>query len=263
MDPAVIEYRKRRQMRLDAKAQNNNESEEPTNEPKNVNTGGGGHGNTRLPFGLCQRYGIEIQKGWAPRDAWDALADKGVTPGSEFEKRKAKTTVKSRFGREFRNIHSKQNKDGSYALYGDFDSTSPFSEKKETHTNSRMCDFNCKDEMYSFLKEQGVNRFKDPDSGKVVNPSKMDLPETVAKVGDRRYKELTLGFRRDRTGHVGYGRGYAITGQGYDGKRVVLKVFKNPKEAIDYAKSIGCPNEKLRRTKDYEDYMKKGIAGGR
>ncbi len=34
------------------------------------------NGNTRLPFGLCGRYGIPIGKDWTPRDAWEALRKK-------------------------------------------------------------------------------------------------------------------------------------------------------------------------------------------
>lgn len=49
---------------------------------------GGGHGNTRLPFGLCQRFGIEIGKDWGPSEAWEALADKGITPKGAFSRLK-------------------------------------------------------------------------------------------------------------------------------------------------------------------------------
>ena len=42
------------------------------------------HGNTRLPFGLCMRYGIAIGKDWTPRDAWDALKGKGITPDEVY-----------------------------------------------------------------------------------------------------------------------------------------------------------------------------------
>ena len=46
----------------------------------------GGHGNTRLPYGLCEKYGIEVQKGWTPKDAWGALAGKGVSAAEEYKK---------------------------------------------------------------------------------------------------------------------------------------------------------------------------------
>ena len=30
-------------------------------------------GNHRLPYGLCLKYGIEIQEKWTPTDCWKAL----------------------------------------------------------------------------------------------------------------------------------------------------------------------------------------------
>ncbi len=38
------------------------------------------HGNTSLPFGLCAKYGIGLPKNATPRDAWNALAGKGIYP---------------------------------------------------------------------------------------------------------------------------------------------------------------------------------------
>ena len=50
---------------------------------------GGGNGrNTRLPFGLCQREGIEIQPGWGPSDAWAALEKKGYSVGEAYKRLK-------------------------------------------------------------------------------------------------------------------------------------------------------------------------------
>ena len=46
---------------------------------------GGNHGNTKIPFGLCEREGIEIQKGWTPSDAWEALKGKGYSPSEVYE----------------------------------------------------------------------------------------------------------------------------------------------------------------------------------
>lgn len=44
------------------------------------------NGNTRLPFGLCGRYGIPIGKDWTPRDAWEALRKKtGITPEQAYQ----------------------------------------------------------------------------------------------------------------------------------------------------------------------------------
>ena len=48
------------------------------------------HGNTRLPFGLCKRYGIAIGDDWTPRDAWNALAGRGITPQKIYDQLKGK-----------------------------------------------------------------------------------------------------------------------------------------------------------------------------
>ena len=87
MDKAVEAYRKRRQLRLDARFRKDAPEAENENAGGNAPAPRGGHGNTRLPFGLCQREGIEVGRDWAPRDAWDALAGHGITPSSEYEKR--------------------------------------------------------------------------------------------------------------------------------------------------------------------------------
>jgi hypothetical protein len=42
-------------------------------------------GNTKLPFGLCEREGIEVGEDWKPKDAWDALAKKGITPSDAYK----------------------------------------------------------------------------------------------------------------------------------------------------------------------------------
>lgn len=97
MDNAVIEYKKRRQKRLDAKAVEQYRIRREARlhgrmdaDGDEENNGGGkrGHGNTRLPFGLCQRFGIQIGKDWGPSEAWDALADKGITPKGAFDRLK-------------------------------------------------------------------------------------------------------------------------------------------------------------------------------
>ena len=50
------------------------EGEEP-------NAPNGSSGNTRLPFGLCERYGISLPKNATPRMAWEALKKgTGLTP---------------------------------------------------------------------------------------------------------------------------------------------------------------------------------------
>lgn len=41
---------------------------------------------TRLPFGLCKRYGISLPKNATPRSAWEALAGKGVSRADIYAK---------------------------------------------------------------------------------------------------------------------------------------------------------------------------------
>lgn len=46
----------------------------------------GNHGNTRLPFGLCERFGIALPKNATPRDAWNALKGEiGITPQKAYD----------------------------------------------------------------------------------------------------------------------------------------------------------------------------------
>jgi len=85
---AVKRYRRRRKMRLDARGyRKDDETEEE---------GKGRHGNTKIPFGLCQREGIDIQKGWTPTDAWNALEGKGYKAGETYQELKKTGTVAKR-----------------------------------------------------------------------------------------------------------------------------------------------------------------------
>lgn len=56
-------------------------------------------GNTRLPFGLCKKYGISLTENATPRDAWTALKNKtGLSPQDFYDK--LKDSGKEREGRE-------------------------------------------------------------------------------------------------------------------------------------------------------------------
>lgn len=58
--------------------ENKTKDNEPTEEQ---DEGGGNHGNTGLPFGLCAKYGIPLPKGATPRQAWNALKEhRGMYP---------------------------------------------------------------------------------------------------------------------------------------------------------------------------------------
>lgn len=99
MDNSVLEYKQRRQKRLDAKAVERYKMRrderlisrfDDDDDAENGGGGkhGGGHGNTKIPFGLCQREGIQIDPKWTPKDAWDALAGKGYSAGEVYEELK-------------------------------------------------------------------------------------------------------------------------------------------------------------------------------
>lgn len=52
-------------------------------------------GNTRIPFGLCKRYGIDLPDDATPRDAWNALEGKGITRKQVYDALKRSGTVKN------------------------------------------------------------------------------------------------------------------------------------------------------------------------
>lgn len=98
MDNSVYEYKTRRKARLDkriieafkarrdARLKGRMDADEEETNNKNAS---GGHGNTKIPFGLCQREGIQIDPKWSPSDAWDALAGKGYSAGEVYKELKA------------------------------------------------------------------------------------------------------------------------------------------------------------------------------
>ena len=88
----VLDYKTRRQARLDVRAieryRARRNSRMDADDDTNNNGGGGSggsHGNTKIPFGLCQREGISIDPKWTPKDAWDALAGKGYSAGEVYK----------------------------------------------------------------------------------------------------------------------------------------------------------------------------------
>ena len=186
MDRAVIEYRKRRQKRLDRRMRKDDEEE--TNQPNNKKKSGG-HGNTRLPFGLCQRHGIEVGKDWTPRDAWNALEEKGVKPSDVYSKM-AGRTYDVGYG-YYKDVGGVKDEFG-YRIEGEY-----VSPKKDEWARSRSTVTRCrtKEEMYSCLKRAGVKSFKDPDTGEKVDPSKMDVPDIVLDYKDHHFKDVYFGLK--------------------------------------------------------------------
>ena len=86
---AVQRYRERRILRLERRFGEYHGHVRFDADDEETNNGGGnssgGHGNTRIPYGLCQREGIKIQPNWTPKDAWDALAGKGYSASDVYK----------------------------------------------------------------------------------------------------------------------------------------------------------------------------------
>lgn len=77
---AIWKYKARRDERILARFDDDEENNAPSHK---------GSGNTRIPFGLCQREGIDIDPKWTPKDAWEALAGKGYSAGEVYKELKA------------------------------------------------------------------------------------------------------------------------------------------------------------------------------
>ncbi len=75
--PEEARRRMIRRMRLDADEGEEEEEEKPRESESGGNGGQAHYGNTRLPYGLCQRFGIDLPADAKPRDAWAAL-EKGT-----------------------------------------------------------------------------------------------------------------------------------------------------------------------------------------
>lgn len=261
MDAVVKRYRERRDGRLAARGIRKDDVEENTNNRPGEGSSGG-HGNTKLPFGLCKKYGIEYGDDWSPRDAWSALADKGVTPGGEFARLSGKkTTLKTKGGTEYRNLVAEKSDRGLYRLSGEYDKKpTMWTDYKPKAERSQITTFLNHDEMVSYLKSKGITRFKDPDTGKNINPQKMDVPRIVATANEglaneERFTDLILGMVRERSGPFS-GDGYTITGKNFAGRKIKLKTFKTVEQAKKYAESIGCKPEDLKESRDYIKYRK-------
>lgn len=257
----VERFRIRRSKRLaEKRSRADADEEEANNGGNNRGNSGGGHGNTRLPYGLCKRYGIEIGKGWQPRDAWDALAGKGVTPSEEFAKRGAKQTTLKTGLATYKN--TRVEKFGSqYIIRGDMQPTEKSGFGSKETKGVQIASYANKKEMFARLKEHGITSVKDPDTGETVNPMKMDLPKVVAQKGDRRYTGLVIGIRASKSGRPYDRKGFTLFAKDFDGKKVQMGTFDSPKEAFDYATGkLKCKKSDLKETRDYKKVVRPMIA---
>lgn len=249
---AVERYKQRRSERIAKRF-----DEEAEENSKNNVAKTGGHGNTRLPFGLCQRYGIEVKNGWTPLDAWNALAEKGVTPKEEYAKLGKKAdggsikiggTTFSNFDISFNPLLK------TYTVSGDFDYADK-TMKKFGDRSSIGVQFSSKEQAIAYLRDNGVTKLKDSKTGEVIDPQKSGLPKTVVTVKQQPYQSIRLGLKRDKYGHPFDGKGYTVTGIEMDGTRTPLKTFDTFKQVKDYLQEIGCAEKDAKMS----PYLKKHL----
>lgn len=221
----------------------------------------GGHGNTKLPFGLCKKYGIEIGEDWTPKDAWDALAGKGITPGEIYKKLKAgeelgpdelpeppkKDPVKTIEGHDGRYYYTGIKARRGWASRGaspwvlegtpEWKEEIPESER-HGYRSSWLGRFATLTDMYLYLKKHGVEEFEDPETGEVVNPAEMELPKVVYTDGERGYSSITIGMKKDR---------YAIVGTDFEGKKKTIEDFPTLDRAYKWmeARGVSADDAKL------------------
>ena len=237
---SLRDYRMRRLLRLSERYDADGDEEKKNNNNNKKGGDSGGHGNTRLPFGLCKRFGIEIQPDWKPRDAWEALAGKGITPdgayvklkegkdpgtpdvtevgSSEKGKEEAKTPEHEKnkidLGFGYYKVKSARFYDGEWWLTGKrhygggSGSEIPWplpSEYEKTISG-----------LFQYLKDEGVEEFEDPRTGKIVNPKEMDIPKEpkeTATIDDREYT-----IKRAR--YSPYSKSWELYGTTEDGRSV-------------------------------------------
>lgn len=220
---------------------------------------GGGHGNTRLPFGLCKKYGIEVGESWTPRDAWDALAGKGITPGEIYKKLKSGEelgpdlpeppkkdpvkTIDSEDGKTFyTDLHVMRgwSSRGStpYRLVGtpEWYESVP-EDDRYGYRSSYLGRFATMTDMYLYLKKKGVEEFTDPDTGEIVNPVEMELPHVAYTDGERGYSAITLGMRGER---------YVLTGTDFEGKKKAIDDFSTLDGAKYWLDSRGVSTDDVK-----------------
>lgn len=247
----ILDYQKRRDKRLKDRGlvlyKNKfdffrSDADDDDNKNNNGNSEkSGGHGNTKLPFGLCMRYGIEVGADWTPRDAWDALKGKGITPDSAFEhlgkgedpgepdidkllsseptgedveKAFEEEAVKE-VSAEIEKPKMKRVKEGDF----EYEVEKAVSGKEEGLGEKTWAlsgtmlgveggggdlikRFPSKDEMYRYLKEAGIEEFPDPETGEIVNPTEMELPPKKTWVGEG-YRAAEYGELRGEKSRYG------------------------------------------------------------
>ena len=256
----IIAFAQRRAARLDARGYRADApDEEQENNQEGGGDSGGSHGNTRLPFGLCKRFGIEIDPSWGPREAWDALAGKGITPAGAYEKLKKgedpgapdgaatpeppkepvkKVALKEYGGAEYESLSARRvgwDREEPWRLRGE---KVDGSGEGAGYVPDRMSlAFHTKMDMLMWLKEKGVEEFPDPETGEIINPKEMETPEVVLSRGGTRYSAVTIGLRDGR---------YTIYGTDMDGKKKSIRDYGSLKDAKEYLEAYGVKSDDIK-----------------
>lgn len=259
---AVEAYRKKRAERLAARGIKlvRHDADEDDNNQNNGGESGGSHGNTKLPFGLCKRFGIAVEAGWTPKDAWAALAGKGITPDSAFGALKEgkdpgtpdapsepKKSTNVAIGPDDYKVTGAKYVEGGgatgkpWVLEGSVPGV--------RSVVGELTSFETKSEMYRFLKEQGVEEFPDPETGEVVNPKEMEIPkEPVKKFADPVYGGAEYGnltgskiswASRGSAPWSLSGKRVEGTGDGSWAPRTIYKKFFTKEDMLYYLKEKG------------------------
>jgi len=278
-DRGVPQFRETRALKKTTKpivtpTYNVDDEEEERNVNQNVNenknTGGGGHGNTRLPFGLCKRFGIEVDPSWQPRDAWDALAGKGITPSEayrrlgrgedpgvseksgESKKTPKKTTIEKN-GKTM-NLKAGHTSTGGYSV------EMSYTDEKGMKQVYATAKFETKEDMLYYLKDNGVDHFQMED-GETVNPQEMELPKRVFSREINKWTGATEGF--EGVG-ISLSKGkFVAFGQTFNGKKKPIETFNTMEEAEKYFTDRGVNPEDIKSSSTAKSGKGRGSKGPR
>lgn len=141
---------------------------------------------TRLPFGLCMRYGISLPENATPRDAWDALKGRGISRKTVYDgMRKNERSAENSNG-----AGHEQAQDGKKAVEA-FMSNDRIRVSNQNKEFLRKCFESGTPEMqsttsqlfiddsYSYLAHNGNGQFDPKDNAVHMKYNKEDTPEAT------------------------------------------------------------------------------------
>ncbi|MCD8201942.1 MAG: zeta toxin family protein [Clostridia bacterium] len=149
------------------------DADDDTEETSKKQSGGGG--NTRLPYGLCEEFGIDTE-GFSPTDCWEALAGKGITPKAAFAELQKNGTIDS-YVQEMRDKgitggsgRDRREREKPY--------TPPEQFSEAAHRRKGMIDAHICKSAYDKLRTYAEKEFGSKSKIlKMVNPEKLDEEE--------------------------------------------------------------------------------------